>query len=107
MRTTQPLIKPGAAQASPNGAIEQVATWPRLGVNVQYFLSVDHDGAPLISLARPGGFVVVRVETLAGCADIAAVHKENSALLLGPTIVSPVGYTFFVNDNGVGRTIRT
>ncbi len=42
-------------RASPGGVLEMVAAWPRLGLAESYFLSIDHDGSVLLSLARAKG----------------------------------------------------
>ena len=94
-------------RAAPSGGIEQLATWPKHGDSTGYFLSVDHDGAVLVSLVRKQGFVVARVEPQAGCGRVTGLYNHADDVLLGPTFVSPVGYGFFVDHHGTGEVLRT
>jgi hypothetical protein len=69
-------------------------------------MSVDHDGAVLVALARNKGFAVARVEVGANCAQATALYKQSEDVLLGPVMVSPVGYAFFVNHSGTPEVSR-
>jgi hypothetical protein len=98
-------------RAAPGGDIEELATWQSDGRVAEYFLSVDHDGSALLSLAGPPGhgFVTarIRLDVKTDVASISAFYTRRHVDLLGPVFVSPVGYGFLVRDGHTLRVLRT
>jgi hypothetical protein len=80
-----------------------VISTPRSGPERALFLSVDHDGSPLLALAGDTRFEVFHIRIRSSKITVGRVRTERGKLVRAP-IVDPFGYSFVVE--AADKTLR-